>query len=98
MVLAVETKALLIGEAASRSDRAGMRSAVLALAEVAGVGELLTMHMGPEEVLVNVQVEFVDGLSQAEIEEGIDKVEAALRARFPGARNVFVEMETESRG
>ncbi len=98
VLLAVETKALLIGEAASRSDRAAMRSAVLALPEVAGVGELLTMHMGPEEILVNLEVDFVAGLSQAEVEQSIEKVEAALRARFPGARNVFVEMETSSRG
>ncbi len=98
VVLAVETKALLIGEAASRSDRAAMRSAVLALPEVAGVGELLTMHMGPQEILVNLEVDFVAGLSQAEVEQSIEKVEAALRARFPGARNVSVEMETGSRG
>jgi cation diffusion facilitator family transporter len=98
ILLAIETKALLIGEAASRSDRAGVMAAVLALPEVTGVGRLLTMHMGPEKILVNIEVDFVHDLSGSEVEGSIDAVEAAIRAALPGADNIFVELETVHRG
>ena len=62
-VLAAETKALLVGEAASRRDRALIRSSVLAHPKVERVGRLLTMHMGPTEILVNIDVDLVDGLT-----------------------------------
>ncbi|MDH5372994.1 MAG: cation diffusion facilitator family transporter [Acidimicrobiia bacterium] len=98
VLLAIETKALLIGEAASRSDRAAIMSAVLAMPAVTGVGRLLTMHMGPDKILVNVEVEFVDGLDDTGVEAAIDDVEAAIRETLPSADNIFVELETVRRG
>ncbi len=93
-VLAAETKALLVGEAASRRDRAAIRSSVLAHPRVEQVGRLLTMHLGPTEILVNVDVDLVDGLTDVEVEQTIDDVEAAIRAVIPAARNIFVELES----
>ncbi len=98
ILLATETKALLIGEAASRSDRSGVMAAVLSLPEVRGVGRLLTMHMGPERVLVNIEVDFVDGLDASGVESAIDTVEQAIRSSLPQADNIFVELETIHRG
>lgn len=98
VLLAIETKALLIGEAASRSDRAAVMAAVLAMPTVTGVGRLLTMHMGPDKILVNVEVEFVDGLDDTGVEAAIDDVEAAIRETLPSADNIFVELETVRRG
>ena len=96
--LAIETKALLIGEAASRSDRAGVMAAVLGLRQVSGVGRLLTMHMGANQILVNIDVDFVDGLDDEGVEAAIDDVEKAIRSTLPHAGNIFVELETSSRG
>ena len=93
-VLAVETKALLIGEAASRSDRSSMRLRILAVPEVESVGRLLTMHMGPEEILVNTDIDLVDGIDDAEVEAAIDKVEAAIREVLPSVKDIFVELES----
>ncbi len=93
-VLAVETKALLIGEAASRSDRASMRLRILSVPQVERVGRLLTMHMGPDEVLVNIDVDLVDGITDTEVEASIDAVEAAIREVIPEANNIFVELES----
>lgn len=98
ILLAIETKALLIGEAASRSDRAGVMAAVLGLRQVSGVGRLLTMHMGADRVLVNIEVDFVDGLDDAAVETAIDDVESAIRTTLPHADNIFVELETTKRG
>ena len=98
ILLAIETKALLIGEAASRSDRAGVMAAVLGLRQVSGVGRLLTMHMGADQILVNIDVDFVDGLDDEGVEAAIDDVETAIRSTLPHAGNIFVELETSSRG
>ena len=89
--LAFETKGLLIGEAAGRRDRATIRARVLAHQHVEQVGRLLTMHMGPEEILVNLDVELVDGLSGQEVHRTIEDVEEAIRIAIPAAKNIFVE-------
>lgn len=93
-ILAVETKALLIGEAASRADRASMRLRILAVPEVESVGRLLTMHMGPDQILVNIDVDLVDGLVDTSVEAAIDSVESAIREVLPEANNIFVELES----
>ena len=89
--LAFETKGLLIGEAAGRRERATIRARVLAHQNVEQVGRLLTMHMGPEEILVNLDVEVVEGLSGQEVHQTVEDVEEAIRTAIPAAKNIFVE-------
>ncbi len=89
-----ETKSLLIGEAVSEDDLQKIREAVKRVSEVQEVLELLTMHLGPDEVLVNVNVNFVDGLNTDQVEEAIDKVEKAIRSVLPTVKQVFVEAES----
>lgn len=94
IILAQETRLLLIGEAATRSDRAAMRSRMLSLPQVESVGRLLTMHMGPEQILVNADIDLIDGLTDTEVEAAIDDVESAIRDILPQARDIFVELES----
>ena len=98
VLLATETRQLLIGEAAGRRDRAALRMAVLSLPKVENVGRLLTMHMGPEEILVNLEVDFVDGMADHDVEQAIDDIESEIRKVLPRASNIFVELETRSDG
>lgn len=98
VLLAFETKQLLVGEAAGRRDRAAIRTSVLSLPEVETVGRLLTMHMGPDEILVNLEVDLVDGLSDIQVESVIDLIETGIRRILPGASNIFVELETRANG
>jgi cation diffusion facilitator family transporter len=98
VVLAIETKQLLVGEAAGRRDRAALRMSVLSLPKVESVGRLLTMHMGPEEILVNLEVDLVDGLADGAVEQVIDRIESEIRKVLPGATNIFVELETRTDG
>jgi cation diffusion facilitator family transporter len=90
-VLAFETKGLLVGEGASRRDRAAIRAAVLSVPEVAGLGRVLTMHLGPEEILVNLEVALDSGLSGEEV---LKRVEAAIRDAVPEATKIFVEIKS----
>ena len=98
VLLAAEIKALLIGEAAGRRDRAVIRATLLGMDEVIGVRRLLTMHLGPDDLLVNVEVDFGEALAGADIPEAIARVEQAIRDSIPEAGNIFVEPYDQDRG
>lgn len=98
VLLATETKQLLVGEAAGRRDRASLRTAVLSLSSVESVGRLLTMHMGPDEILVNVEVDLADGLVDHAVEQIIDDIESEIRRVLPEANNIFVELQSRADG
>ena len=91
-ILAVETKGLLVGESAGREVRAAIRAAALAVPEVETVDRLLTMHLGPEEILVNVDLTVEPGLSEVQGEGVVRRVEEEIRHVVPEATRVFVEL------
>lgn len=92
-ILAVETKGLLLGESATRQDRSAIRAAALSVAEVETVERLLTMHLGPEEILVNLDVGLERGLSGDQVDDVIERVEAEVQRLVPAATRVFVEID-----
>jgi len=85
-ILAIETKSLLVGESASRSSRSKIRAAALSIPEVETVEQLLTMHLGPSEILVNMDLGLEEGLTGL-----IDRVEDRIRADEPMATRIFIE-------
>ena len=94
VVLATETKALLIGEGARPEDVAEIRRVLLGHDAIVGVNEILAMHQGPDDILVNVSVEFRDGLAHEEVERHIATIEREIKARLPGARRLFIEAQS----
>jgi cation diffusion facilitator family transporter len=90
-VIAVEMKAMLIGESATREVRAMILAATLSVGEVHHVDRLLTMQMAPHEILVNMDVVFDDGLSVEEVEDVIARTESAILGAVPTASRVFIE-------
>ncbi len=91
--LAYETKGLLIGESASRHVVDGIRKLVQEFREVEHVNEILTMHMGPEFILLNISVNFADEATALELETTIARMDRKIREQFPLVRRVFVEAE-----
>ena len=98
VLLAWETKGLLIGEGLERSAVEEIRRLATADAAVVEAGSPLTMYLGPEDVLLNLELQFGDGLSSAEIAAAIDGVERRVRDRFPQVRRIFIEAESLRRG
>jgi divalent metal cation (Fe/Co/Zn/Cd) transporter len=90
-ILAYESKSLLIGESVSREDLRAIEKAVLSVDRVDRILELLTMHLGPEDVLVNINVQFVDGLTTDELEQAVDEIEGLIQETLPVARRIFIE-------
>ncbi|MEJ2613104.1 MAG: cation diffusion facilitator family transporter [Candidatus Thiodiazotropha sp.] len=91
--LAYETKGLLIGESASRPVVQGIRELVSEYDSVSHVNEILTMHMGPDFVLVNLSVDFKDNLSAGELEKLIGEMDVAIKQRFAQVKRIFIEAE-----
>jgi len=89
-LLAVETKSLLIGEAASADDVQTIRTAILAGPEVERVIHLRTEHLGPEELLVAAKIDLTAD-AEPDTARAIDRIEARIRARVPHARVIYLE-------
>ena len=95
--LARETKGLLIGESADPQIVAGINDIVQQSSIVDGVNEVLTMHMGPEFILVTMSVDFVDSASADMVERQIGSLDLEIKERFPRVKRVFIEAEKMSR-
>jgi cation diffusion facilitator family transporter len=92
LILAIETKGLLLGESAGREVRAAIRSAALSVPQVETIDRLLTMHLGPDEILVNMDLVVDPGLSEEEGEAVVRRVEEEIRRLVPQATRVFIEL------
>ena len=91
--LAIETKGLLIGEGANKEVISSIRLITESFDEVEKVNELLTMHMGPEFVLVNISIRFKRGQLTREIETVIQDIDSVIKAKHGFVKRVFVEAE-----
>ena len=91
--LAYETKGLLIGESADRGTVQAIREFVQSHKEVRHVNEVLTLHMGPEYVLVNLSVDFADETTAPELEQAINRLDRGIKEAHPEVKRVFVEAE-----
>jgi len=91
--LAYETKGLLIGEAANKKVIQGIRSLTSEIPHIDQVNEVLTMHMGPDFVLVNISADFNDNVQAGEVEKAIAQLDTKIKERFPEVKRVFVEAE-----
>lgn len=89
--LAYECKGLLIGESARNEIVEGIRSLVLGEEGISAVHRLMTLHMGPGRILVNLSVDFDDERSAGELEAAMSRLERHVKDAFPDVRWVFVE-------
>jgi cation diffusion facilitator family transporter len=98
LTIARITHGLLIGESASAEDQA--RALVLAesVPGVKEVTQLLTMHLGPDVIILAIKAAFRDGLDAAAIEEATNEIEAKVRAALPAMRKIFVEVDSRGDG
>jgi cation diffusion facilitator family transporter len=94
LLLARETKDLLMGESAHEEVVAGIRSLAVSHPAVERAARPLTMHMGAHDILVNLDVQFRPGLSAPEIERAVDELETAIRRHHPEVKRIFVEAES----
>lgn len=91
--LAYETKSLLIGEGASPEVVAKIRDITQSHEDIERVNEALTLHMGPEFLIVNLSITFKRDLKTGRIEETTQSVTSQILSEFPFVKKVFIEAE-----
>lgn len=91
--LAFETKGLLIGEGASPEVVASIREIAAERPAVDHVNEVLTLHMGPDFLLLTMSVSFREGLNAGDMEKTIEALTTQIRERHPVVKRVFIEAE-----
>jgi cation diffusion facilitator family transporter len=91
ILLARESKELLIGERAEPALVNAIRDAIARRPEVSGVGRILTLHTGPQSVCVGADVDFVDAVPAGAVERMIADVEADLRADWPEIGSLYIK-------
>lgn len=91
IVLVAETKGLLMGESALPEVRESIRSIVVNDEAVLEMEPPITLHLGPDDILLALNIEFQDGLSSDRIEAAIRRIEAAIRDSHAEVRRIFIE-------
>ena len=93
-LLAYECKGLLIGEGASREVVGGVRNILGGEAAIIAVNEVLTMHLGPQDVLLNLSVDFGAPYSADDVEAAISRLETRIKESYPEVTRVFIEAQS----
>jgi cation diffusion facilitator family transporter len=89
--LARETGALLVGESIGHEETGELRAIICADPAIDKVERILTMQLGPDEVLVTASVRFKRGMTIDEVEKAIERLEQAVRAHNPAVKNLYFE-------
>ena len=93
-LLAYECKGLLTGESASEVVVSRIKWIIAENANVLHVNEVLTLHLGPNDILLNISLDFKDGLSSSQVEEAISTFESRIKGEFPEITRVFIEAQS----
>ncbi|MEY2243310.1 cation diffusion facilitator family transporter [Streptomyces sp. NPDC015532] len=96
LVLAAETKSLLLGESAGPEDTEKIEAAMVDGATVTGIIHMRTLHLGPEELLVAAKIAVKHDDTAAQVASAIDAAESRIRAAVPIARVIYLEPDIYS--
>lgn len=95
--LAYESKSLLVGEAASPNVIEDIKSIVLAMPGILATQNIMTMHMGPENILLNLDVDFKENFNSTEVEQSIVLLENNIKASHPEIKWVYMSAKSLNR-
>jgi cation diffusion facilitator family transporter len=91
IILAGETKSLLIGESATSEDQAKIRQAIMGGDEIERIIHMKTLHLGPEELLVAVKVGVPRTAQAQDVADAINAAERRIRAAVSIASAIYIE-------
>jgi len=94
ILLARESGALLVGERTNRARIRRIEKIIRDDPSVEDVGKLLTMQLGPDQILLAVDVKFRRHLDVQQLESIIDRIEARIRQQEPTVVRVFIEADS----
>ena len=92
--MATECKKLLIGERASVSLERAIQSVAQQTSGVCKVNEIITVHLGPQQVVVMLSLDFDDALALSDVESATEDMEEQVRKKFPEVFRLFVRAQS----
>lgn len=92
-LLAYEAKGLLIGEGVEPEVKEGILAILNQQDDILRVNELRSMHLGPEEVLLTISVDFAGNLNADQVEAAISTMEREIKAGYPDIKRLFIEAQ-----
>ncbi len=94
VLLAIESKGLLVGESANPETINNIRSLSTTEPGVQKVMRVLTMQLAPKEVLLNLEIQFYQSLTGEEIALTVDRLEEKIRQNHPEIKQIFIEAKS----
>lgn len=95
MALAVESKALLIGEAADPVEQNAIRGILEGYDEIDNINELLTIHFGPNDILATISLDVKNHVTTGDWEKSVSKIESEIKSAIPNMRKIFIESQAK---
>ena len=94
--LVYESKGLLIGEGADPQTVASLKNITQADPAVKKVIRVLTLYFSPQEVLLNLEIQFQPNLSTEKLAVAVERLEKQIRQEHPEIKQIFVEAKSLS--
>lgn len=94
VILLRETKGLLIGEGLTLPETEDIVKIVEGVESVNKCGRVLSMYLGPNDILLTLDVSFNENLKEGEVLHSIDVVEKKINEKYPEANRIFIEVES----
>jgi cation diffusion facilitator family transporter len=94
VALARDTRSLLIGEGITTEMRQRVLEIAAQTPSVVAVSQLLSLHLGPDSVLLALKVRFAPELGLKEVEQVINDLEQRIREAVPQMKKIFVEPDS----
>ncbi|HEY1287890.1 MAG TPA: cation diffusion facilitator family transporter [Burkholderiales bacterium] len=91
LVMVYESKGLLIGEGVEKRTLDALREMIRADPEVDRVDNLTTIYLGPDEILLAIELRFAARATTLEIRGALARLKRAIQARYPKMRRIYVD-------
>ena len=94
IILLHQTKGLLVGKGLDRNQLEDVKQMVEADDAIVRCGRILSMYMGPENLVITIDANFDSSKTADEVLAAIDRIETNIKERFPQTDSVFIEAES----
>jgi len=94
ILLALETKGLLIGEAAAPEVVEDIRALIGDQPAIIALNEIRTLHHGPNDVLLALSVDYQDDVPAGVVERVNSEIEKTIKERFPIIKRLYIEVQS----
>jgi cation diffusion facilitator family transporter len=91
LIMVYESMGLIVGEGMERGALGELRSIIGHDGQVRRVADLVTLYLGPQDVLLAIEIEMRPGISIEDVRSAIARIKAAIRKRFPQIRRIYLD-------